>query len=105
MKARFMQIVLDPTKDGMEARKASFLEALSHLIYQSAIEYIENQWFGDRAKQFMRCYLNGILYYDELTSSRVEGAYAKLKREIRTSTGDILTTMRVVSRVVSYTNS
>lgn len=53
----------------------------------------------------MRCYLNGILHYDELTSSRVEGAHAKLKREIRTSTGDILATMQVVSRVVSYTNS
>ena len=53
----------------------------------------------------MRCYLNGILYYDKLTSSHVEGAYAKLKREIHTSTGDILATMRVVSRVVSYTNS
>jgi hypothetical protein len=52
----------------------------------------------------MRCYLKGILYYDELTSSRVEGAHAKLKREIRTSTGDILITMQVVSRVVSYTN-
>jgi hypothetical protein len=104
-KARFMQIILEPTEDGMEARKASFLEALSHPIYQSAIEYIEKQWFGDRAKQFMRCYLDGILYYDELTSSRVEGAHAKLKREIRTSTSDILATMQVVSRVVSYANS
>ena len=53
----------------------------------------------------MRCYLDGILHYDELTSSRVEGAHAKLKREIHTSTGDILATMQVVSRVVSYTNS
>jgi hypothetical protein len=89
----------------MEARKASFLEALSDPIYQSAIEYIEKQWFSDRAKQFMRCYLDGILYYDELTSSRVEGAHAKLKQQIHTSTGDILATMQVVSRVVSYTNS
>ena len=53
----------------------------------------------------MRCYLDGILYYDKLTSSRVEGAYTKLKREIHTSTGDILATMQVVSRVVSYANS
>jgi hypothetical protein len=104
IKAKFMQIILEPTKDGMEARKASFLEALSNPIYQSAVEYIEKQWFGERAKQFMRCYLKGILHYDELTSSRVEGAHAKLKREIRTLTSDILTTMQVVSRVVSYTN-
>ena len=80
VKARFMQIVLEPTKDRMEARKASFLEALSYPIYQSAIDYIEKQWFGDRAKQFMRCYLNGILYYNKLTSSYIEGAYVKLKR-------------------------
>jgi hypothetical protein len=53
----------------------------------------------------MRYYLNGILYYNKLTSSRVEGAYAKLKREIRTLTGDILATIQVVSRVVSYINS
>jgi hypothetical protein len=41
----------------------------------------------------MRYYLNGILYYNKLTSSRVEGAYVKLKREIRTLTSDILTTI------------
>lgn len=33
VKARFMQIILEPTKDKMEARKASFLEALSDPIY------------------------------------------------------------------------
>ena len=33
VKARFMQIILEPTKDGIEARKASFLEALSDPIY------------------------------------------------------------------------
>jgi hypothetical protein len=89
----------------MEARKASFLEALSDLIYQTAIDYIKKQGFSERAKQFMRCYLNGIPHYNELTSSRVEGAHAKLKREIRTSTGDILATMQIISRVVSHTNS
>jgi hypothetical protein len=104
-KARFMQKVLEGTEDRMEARKASFLEALSDPSYQTAIEYIKKQWFGERAKQFMRCYLNGIPYYDELTPSRVEGAHSKLKREIHTSTGDILATMEVISRVVSYTNS
>jgi hypothetical protein len=89
----------------MEARKASFLEDLSDPIYQSAIGYIQNQWFvEDRAKRFMRCYLNGILHYDELTSSRVEGAHAKIKHELRSSTGDILATMQGVSRVVLYTN-
>jgi hypothetical protein len=38
----------------------------------------------------MRYYLDGILYCDELTSSRVEGAYAKIKYELRSLTGDIL---------------
>jgi hypothetical protein len=52
----------------------------------------------------MRCYLNGILYYDKLTSSCVEGAYVKLKRELYISTSDILITMQVFSRVVSYIN-
>ena len=33
IKSKFMQIILEPTEDGMEARKASFLEALSNLIY------------------------------------------------------------------------
>jgi hypothetical protein len=33
MKARFMQIILEPTEDRIEVRKASFLEALSYLIY------------------------------------------------------------------------
>jgi transposase-like protein len=32
-KAKFMQIVLETTKEGMEARKASFLEHLSDPIY------------------------------------------------------------------------
>jgi hypothetical protein len=104
VKAKFMQIILEPTEDGMEARKALFLESLSDPIYQSAIDYIEKQWFGDRAKRFMRCYLTGILHYDELTSSRVEGAHHQIKKELRSSTSDILATMQVVSRVVSYTN-
>jgi hypothetical protein len=38
-----MQIILEPTKDRIEARKASFLEALSYLIYQSVVEYIQKQ--------------------------------------------------------------
>ena len=33
IKAKFMQIILKPTQDRIEARKASFLEALSNLIY------------------------------------------------------------------------
>jgi hypothetical protein len=53
----------------------------------------------------MRYYLNGIPHYNKLTSSRVEGAHSKLKREIHTLTGDILVTIEVISRVVSYINS
>ena len=33
MKAKFIQIILEPTEDRIEARKALFLEALSDPIY------------------------------------------------------------------------
>jgi hypothetical protein len=45
----------------------------------------------------MRYYLNGIPYYDKLSSSRIEGAHSKLKREIYILTGDILVTIEVIS--------
>lgn len=45
MMTSFMQIVLPETEDEIESKKAAFLEDLKDPIFQSAVEYIQKQWF------------------------------------------------------------
>jgi hypothetical protein len=89
----------------MQITWASFLHKSSHPIFQEAIAYIQNRRMSpDKSQRFLRCYLQGVLHFNEISSSRVEAAHSRIKRDLKTSTSDILSTMQCISRTVLYTN-
>lgn len=47
----------------------------------------------DKSRRFLRCYLEGLLHFNEILSSHVEAAYSRIKRDLKTSTSDILSTI------------
>jgi hypothetical protein len=104
-KSLFNQVVLAGQEKDMQIAWALFLHEFSHPIFKEPIEYIQNRWMSvNKSRRFLRCYLEGVLHFNEIASSRVEAAHSRIKRDLKTSTGDILSTMQCITRTVLYTN-
>ncbi len=70
-----------------------------------AIDYIEENWLPYR-RHFVAFWTNQIRHFNQLVSSRVEGAHSKIKKKLKTSSGDYLTVCdRIENSYVSTVNA
>ena len=49
--------------------------------------YLKDEVLGPHKEKIVRCYTNRVMHFGNTATSRGEGQHAKLKAELRTSTG------------------
>ncbi|EED15551.1 conserved hypothetical protein [Talaromyces stipitatus ATCC 10500] len=92
MRARdFMKLVNAYTEEEKDAEWNNFRAKYSHNVWDTVFEYIKKEWLQeDMAKHFLKCYTNEYLHLNKQASSQVEGAHWIIKRDLGTSTMDLL---------------
>lgn len=55
------------------------------------LAYIEKQWITESGRQVLRYFTNSFFYLSETSISRVEGAYAALKKDLQNARRNLLT--------------
>ncbi|KAL1974139.1 hypothetical protein VTN31DRAFT_5699 [Thermomyces dupontii] len=69
--------------------------------FPDVLKYIENQWLREPiARRFLRCYTKEYLHFDNVATSRVEGAHWSLKRDLQGTSADLLVTMQTFERAI-----
>lgn len=59
--------------------------------FTESIEYIRTHWMHhDIKRRFLNCFTSQFFHANQTTTSRNEGAHAILKKELKTSLGDLL---------------
>ena len=97
----FMQawsrIIASPDEVTFDSR----VEGLSKTFGEKSacVEYVTQTWLGLK-EHFVSCWADRIRHFGHLSTSRVEGAHAALKKEIDVSTGDTYSTVKKIDSFV-----
>lgn len=96
-------VIFALTVPEMERAWKTFVKTYRGEVFKPAIKYIQKTWMQDDIqRRFLRCYTNESRHFDQIASSRVEGAHSAIKRDLRVSTGDILKTMQSIGRTAHH---
>lgn len=60
-----------------------------NLTHPKSMDYLYETYIRDFRRCFVKCYTNEVLHFNTTVTSRDEGAYAILKRQLGTSTGNL----------------
>ncbi|EED16916.1 conserved hypothetical protein [Talaromyces stipitatus ATCC 10500] len=87
----FIKLVNAYTEEEKDAEWNNFRAKYSHNMWDTVFEYIKKEWLQeDTAKHFLKCYTNEYLHLNKQASLQVEGAHWIIKRDLGTSTMDLL---------------
>ena len=96
-------VIFALTVPEMERAWKAFVKTYRGEVFKPAIKYIQKTWMQDDIqRRFLRCYTNESRHFDQIASSRVEGAHSAIKRDLRVSTGEILKTMQSIGRTAHH---
>jgi hypothetical protein len=87
---RWNWVVYTRTEAELDERWTEFQEAYKHLVFEPLLEYIQTEWLDDCPEQFLHLYTSHYLHLGETATSRTEAAHWLLKKDLFTSTNDLL---------------
>lgn len=90
MLQRWNQVVYATSEDVLNQRWAEFQDQYKDPIFQPVLQYIQSEWLDDCPEQFLHLYTSHYLHLGETATSRTEGAHWLLKKDLPSSTGDLL---------------
>lgn len=106
MLQRWNQVVYATSEDVLNQRWALFQEQYKDPIFQPILQYIQSEWLDDCPEQFLHLYTSHYLHLGETATSRTEAAHWLLKKDLQTSTNDLLKVLENFQRAIErqYTN-
>lgn len=76
------------------------IDSMNNNLPSSTMNYLASTWLLHKEK-FVSAWLDGVRHYGHISSSRVEGAHAVLKRWIEVSTGNLLVVHTTIEQACS----
>jgi alpha-glucosidase len=98
MKAAWENIVDLASKEEYNSSVNTFKERYGHWL--EFIEYVESTIIGPVKEKFLRVWTDRIMHLGNTTTNRVESAYARLKKYVHNSLGDICKYWREIDRML-----
>ena len=68
-------------------------------IAEECAEYVQNIWFDNYKDKFCAPWLTHVFHFGQLTTSRVEGAHAALKKELGSSQRSLFVVYKSIKKV------
>lgn len=97
----FMKIINAYTEEEKDAEWNNLRAKYSHNVWDTAFDYIKDEWLQeDTSRHFLKCYTNEYLHLNKQASSQVEGAHWIIKRDLGSSTMDLLGATRSIEMTI-----
>ena len=100
MLQRWNQVVYTDLEATLNQRWSSFKASYADPVFQPIIAYIQAEWLNDCPEQFLHLYTSHYLHLGETATSRTEGAYWLLKKDLQISTNDLLKVLENFQRAI-----
>ncbi|RDW67294.1 uncharacterized protein DSM5745_09160 [Aspergillus mulundensis] len=95
------QAVQSPTKTLFESRWRAFKRAYRQPMYKDLLQYIEEEWLQeDTRKFFLAYYTNTYPHFGQISTSRVESAHRRLKKDLESSQSEPIRVVTLINSII-----